>query len=323
MRNDLISMGENVLKLEAALDLGHTAERIVRGPHHMQSEPLKQKLDEMKAKRLAKAAKKAQQVEDGNDLPRQMSLFQDDLRAIPNHIARSPLFSSISRGARSIRDNEVVPSPAGVQVRYSGPQLDQGDCDVFMQLVYEHRGKTVGEAQLIVRDRFLKEIGRPDGGSMYAWLTASLRRLQKAFLTVDSPLFRYDAPLVGEVLEDKEKKTFMVSLHAGICDMFAPHERSLIDWKKRAAIEKREHLSKWVHNFTASHTGVDDGWQFHAVENLRTWAGYASPLRKFVEALGEALEELERVGVIEGGAFYERKNPDGGKRQKMVKWRRL
>lgn len=322
MRNDLILMGENVRKLEAALDLEHT-ERFVRGPHHMQSEPLKQKLDEMKAKRQAKAAKKAQQVEEGNDLPRQLSLFQDELRAIPNHLARSPLFASISRGTRAIRKDELLPSPAGVQIRYSGPQLDQGDCDVFMQLIYTQRGKNLGEPMVIVRDRFLDEIGRGDGGSMYAWLKASLERLQGAMVSVESDRYRLRAQLVGKVIEDKVDKTFQIIIDKDICEMFAPHQRSLIDWKKRAAIEKREHLSKWLHNFTASHTGVDDGWQHHAVDNLRTWAGYASPVRKFVEALTEALGELERVGVIEGGSLYERRNPDTGKRQKMVKWRRL
>lgn len=282
-----------------------------------------QAIEDATKKLAERALKRDEQIAAGKDKPRQLSLFHDELRAIPNHIARSPLFASISRGARTIRKDEVLPSPTGVVITYTGPQLDQGDCDVFMQLIYNQRGKTLGEPVTIVRDQFLRDIGRADGGSMYAWLKASLDRLQMAVVKVESERYRLRSPLVGKVIEDKIDKTFQIVIDTDIAEMFAPNQRALVDWQKRSGIQKREHLSKWLHNFTASHTGVDDGWQYHAVENLRSWAGYASPQRKFVEALVEALDELQRVGVLEGPALYERRNPADNKTQKMVKWRRL
>ena len=49
--------------------------------------------------------------------------------------------------------------------------------------------------------------------------------------------------------------------------------------------------------------------------NLREWSGYGSPLRKFREALAEALGELERVEIIRGVTFYERES--------KVRWTRI
>lgn len=243
--------------------------------------------------------------------------FADDLRAIPNHLARSPLFAPIRPGRRTTRDNELLPSPQGVQIRYSGPQLDQADCDVFMQLIWEQRAHFVGEPVRIVRQAFLKAIGREDGGKDYAWLQATLERLQAARVRIENARYVMTAQLLGKVVEDKVDTTFHIVLDRDIVEMFAPSARSLVDWEKRLQIEKRVDLAKWLHNFIASHA---DRQQFHALENLRQWAGYNSPLRKFKDAVAEALDELARLQVIAEQDFYERRNPGTKKAELMVRW---
>lgn len=77
-------------------------------------------------------------------------------------------------------------------------------------------------------------------------------------------------------------------------------------------LERRVDLAKWLQNFICSDA---KGLQRNSIINLKEWAGYSSPLRKFREALNEALEELERVGIITGTSFYE----DGNK----VRWTHL
>lgn len=252
----------------------------------------------------------------------QMALpgFHDDLRAIPNHLARSPLFAPIKPGRRAICTDERLPSPEGVTVHYSGPQLDQADCDVFMQLVYEQRGRAVGSHVTVHRRGFLQAIGRADGGKNYEWLQAVLDRLQSARVRVENSRYKLTAQLIGKVIEDKQTATFQVVLDPDIIEMFAPGTRSLIDWQKRLMLARRVDLAKWLHNFTASH---GDHLQHHSLTNLRAWSGYSSPPRKFKEAIAEALAELVRVEVIAAPDFYERKNPDSKKAEQMVKWIRL
>jgi hypothetical protein len=245
--------------------------------------------------------------------------FQDDLRAIPNHLARSPLFAPIKPGRRMVRVDELLPSPDGVTVRYSGPQLDQADCDVFMQLIYEQRGKPLGAQVSVVRQNFLHSIGRADGGKNYDWLQSVMDRLQAARVRVENNRYVLTAQLLGKVIQDKVTSTFQVVLDPDIVEMFAPGDRSLVDWQKRLMIERRVDLAKWLHNFTASHK---DRTQYHSLANLRAWSGYASPLRKFREAVEEALQELARVEVISGHQFYERKSPTTKKLELMVRWDR-
>ena len=252
----------------------------------------------------------------------QMALpgFHDDLRAIPNHLARSPLFAPIKAGKRATCTDALLPSPEGVTVRYSGPQLDQADCDVFMQLVYEQRGHVAGSHVTVHRRGFLQAIGRADGGKNYAWLQTVFERLQAARVRVENSRYKLTAQLIGKVIEDKREGVFQVVLDPDIVEMFAPGARSLIDWQKRLMLARRVDLAKWLHNFTASH---GDRLQHHSLANLRTWSGYSSPLRKFREALAEALAELVRVEVIAAPDFYERKNPDTKKAEQMVRWTRL
>jgi hypothetical protein len=246
--------------------------------------------------------------------------FPDDLRAVPNHLARSPLFAPIKSGRRVLRTDELLPSPQGVSIRYSGPQLDQGDCDVFMQLIWEQRGRPLGRPVQIVRQNFLRAIGRADGGKDYTWLRAALDRLQSARVKVENSRYVLSAQLLGTIIEDKIETTFQVVLDQNIIAMFAPNARSLVDWEKRLKIEKRVDLAKWLHTFIASHK---DQIQYHSLGNLRTWSGYTSPLRKFREAAEEALQELARIEVISDPGFYERKNPETKKTESMVRWVRL
>lgn len=246
--------------------------------------------------------------------------FADDLRAIPNHLARSPLFAPVRPGRRELRQDELLPSPQGVQIHYTGPQLDQADCDVFMQLIAEQRGRHVGEPVQIVRQTFLHSIGRQTGGSDYAWLQDTLRRLQSAHVRIENERYIMTAQLLGKVVEDKIDATFHVVMDRDIVEMFAPSARSLVDWPKRMRIERRVDLAKWLQNFLSSHA---DRQQFHSLENLRVWSGYSSPLRKFKEAAGEALAELERLEIIGEPGFYTRTNPETRKSELMVKWIRV
>jgi hypothetical protein len=240
-----------------------------------------------------------------------MLLFKDDERAIPNYIARSPLFAPVRPGRRK-RRNELLPSPRGFTIHFDGEQLDQADCDVFMQLVHEARGKTLGEPFVLNRADFLDRIGRANGGKNYGWLDNAFERLTKAHLKVESARYKLNTNLLLRTLVDKETGQFQAVLDREIIKMFSGAEYSLLDWHKRTMIERRVDLAKWLQNFACSH---ERGLQRWVVANLRHWSGYNSPLRKFREALHEALTELQRVGVIAGHTFYEA--------DAKVRWTRL
>jgi len=232
-----------------------------------------------------------------------MRRFSEDMRAISSDLARSPLFASIRPGKRKLKD-ELLPSPDGVSIHYRGEQLDQADCDVFMQLIHEARGQVVGPHSPIRINRadLLVQTGRDVGGRNYQWLAASLSRLRDCRLTIENKRHRLETSLILKILTDKAEGTFEVLFDPDIVKMFLGNEYTLVEWKKRKMFSKRVDLAKWLHAFTSSHARGRQRWK---IATLLTLCGYASPLRKFREALTEALGELARLDIITGVSFYE------------------
>lgn len=64
------------------------------------------------------------QVEAAQHLPQQMSFFLVEARATPNYLVRTPLFAAMRPGQRRQRDGEMLVSPQGFEIRFSGEQLD-------------------------------------------------------------------------------------------------------------------------------------------------------------------------------------------------------
>ena len=69
----------------------------------------------------------------GKPLPKnvvQLPLWPEPVRAVPNGFLRSALFGAIARGKRRYIDGEQLAALDGVEIRYKGQRLDQGDLDV-------------------------------------------------------------------------------------------------------------------------------------------------------------------------------------------------
>nr|WP_311528570.1 plasmid replication initiator TrfA [uncultured Ralstonia sp.] len=114
----------------------------------------------------------------------QLPLFpEEDTSALPNYIARTPLFAPIQRGRRKMHDDAVLPSPEGCEVRFTGKQLDMADQDVFMLALKYAQGVDLNQPVRCDRAEFLRDLGwKPGkngafGTSAYAWLDQSFKRL--------------------------------------------------------------------------------------------------------------------------------------------------
>ncbi|MEQ6351068.1 plasmid replication initiator TrfA [Ralstonia pseudosolanacearum] len=241
-------------------------------------------------------------AKDAEPIPRQMPLFPEEMRVIPNYLARTPLFGAVKPGKRRRVDNEVLASPQGVMIRYSGLQLDYADGDVFFQLVHLGRGKTMGEPLTIVRSQFLTELRRDTGGENYTWLKESLERLQGARLTIEGSRYKVTTNFVLRLEEDKQEKIFQVFLDPAMVDAFGPKEVTFVNWQKRLQIKKQVPLSKWLLSYISSHERGLQQWRLAYLKDLY---GYTSPVRQFRPILKEALRQLEDLEIISGWDLYE------------------
>lgn len=242
--------------------------------------------------------------------PQQMFLpgLAPELRAMPNHVARSSLFAPVARGRKIHHDQAVLVSRADATITYTGRQLDEVQADVWMHLVFEAKDAPLGQSVVINRATFLRAIGRTTSGRDYAWLRLTMITFTAATLVIET--HRPDGErkyLVGDLKAfhmlagfdyDADSQTYTFTIDPRWKKLFGGREYALIDWEKRLEITQGQDMAKALQRLAATSS---DPVQRYALDWLKDKLQYTSPIRKFRESLTAAMRELERVGVIAGG----------------------
>ena len=217
---------------------------------------------------------------------RQLPLWHDLERAMPNMIARSALFAPIARGRRAMHERSEIASRSDVSILYSGRQLDMADADVFMQALEIAKRKPLDQPFTVNRADFLRAISRPLGNSQYTWLDNVLKRLKFTALTINHGTQLYELSLVAEWGRDKESAEYVMMISSKIVKMFGRQEFGLIDWQSRFQLEKRVELAKWMQTYVASH---ERGKEHRiGLRLLHEWSGYKGPIRHFRSKMQDA-----------------------------------
>ena len=275
---------------------------------------------EIEAKAKVRTALRPPIQEPKSDAPRgrkaqviQLPLWPEELHAMPDHLARTPLFAPIRRGRRPHHERAALACRSDVAVLYTGPQLDQADCDVWMQALHEARGLPLGEPIYINRADFLRQIGRCERGqAAYQWLADSFSRLAFSNLEIETKRYKVGFHLIDSYALNKETGEYWLSINPRALILFSNHEFGLIDWTKRLRISRGNDLAKWLQNYAASHAA--DKTHTIDVRLLQQWSGAEGRLRDFRDrALPKALAELKRLEIIKDARIRE----DG-----KVTWRR-
>ncbi|MCY1359097.1 hypothetical protein D9M69_456510 [compost metagenome] len=226
---------------------------------------------------------------------------------MPNHIARSSLFAPIAKGRKTLHREAVLVSRADAVITFWGEQLDEAQADVWMQIMHEALKYPLGDSVPINRARFLRDIGRHTGKSEYEWLHRAMKALSFAMLVVEAVKDGKTKLSVGRtrVLHmidgfdyDDELEEYSVRIDPRWRGLYANQEYALIDWEKRLKIRPGQDMAKSLQRLVAT---TSDTVQRYQLSWLREKLQYSSPMRKFKEALVNAMRELERVEVIAGG----------------------
>lgn len=238
-----------------------------------------------------------------------LPLWFDEDRAIPNHLARSSLFAPIARNKRELMDGVKIASRKDVKIYFSGKQLDEADCDVWMHTLHLIRMLPVGVDVEINRASFLRDLGRSKGTSGYVWLHKAFERLAFAMVTIETDKYKIGGTVETEVFHliqsfhhKPREDSYRVSLDPRIHKLFSNKEFSLIDWQKRMQICRRTDMAKYMQRLIATDRAAI---QRYALVDIKERMVYESPMNKFKEAISEALEELVRVGIITSSKFEE------------------
>jgi len=257
---------------------------------------VKQKAAEVAAKGEQKAA----------ETPRQLFLPGFDIGAFPNHLNRSSFIAPIARGRRKRHQQTEMVTRKDCVLEYTGEQLDEADGALIMALIAFAQPFPLGTPVPLNRKELLRKI-KPGsiGSTQYEWLYKSMKRLREGVLFLEARKpdgsTRYSVGkmqsfnVLKDLDYDGESETYPFILDPRWVVMFGNREYSLIDWDKRMQIGRGLDMAKTLQRLLATSA---NSVQRYALDGLKAQMEYASPMRKFKEALTAACKELERLEIV-------------------------
>lgn len=228
-------------------------------------------------------------------------------RGAPNICLRSALFGLIQRGKRKAVKGEIIAAVKGLDIRYTGWQLDQGDFDVLVQALHlqNHSVNTASSQYIQFKVKgFLSAIGRQPGKSGREWLKDSFRRLTATAMEINVEInhslmtetFSYVGSLIDEFYYGDREQTYFLKLNPKLSSLFDAGWTQL-QWQQR--LQLKTDLAKWLHGFYASHR-VPFPMKVITLKHL--CGSDCGRLADFRGKLCSALEELLTADIL---AFWE------------------
>ncbi len=243
--------------------------------------------------RLASLQAKAE--ERGRNKPAkivQFPLWSEPSRGVPNSALRSSLFAAIQGKDRQALQGELLATQNGIEIRFTGWQLDQNDLNVWEQALHLARQQPLGNRCRFTANAFLKALRRSTGKPMHEWLRGSFRRLTACAIEITHGHYTYCGSLL-EFYHDDKTKLYALEINPKILALYNAGWTA-VDWQQRTAL-KRKPLAQWLHSYYASHATPFPV----SVEKLRQWSGSRNKnLRDFKQQLRKALQALQAVGAI-------------------------
>lgn len=289
------------------------------------------KLDDLLARIPEMQARAKQRAEraplPGAPLPKnvvQLPLWPEPVRAVPNGFLRSALFGAIAKGKRRYIDGEQLAALDGIEIRYTGQRLDQGDLDVWESVLHAVRLQELGSQCRVTSYALLKLMGKTDTGKNRATLNKRITRLVASAVTVKQGRYTYIGGLIRFAAKDEETQEWVIELDEKLRPLFAADQFTQVEWAVRHALDGKP-MAQWLHGFYASHAKPFP----LKIETLHRLCGseatlmsdYAKTLRKALDAVAEA-SAAHGEGFsydIRGDLVHVEKKAQGAQRRHLAK----
>lgn len=238
----------------------------------------------------------------GAPLPKnvvQLPLWPEPVRAVPNGFLRSALFGAIAKGKRRYIEGEQLAALDGIEIRYTGQRLDQGDLDVWESVLHAVRLQELGSQCRVTSYALLKLMGKTDTGKNRATLHKRITRLVASALTVKQGRYSYIGSLIAGAAKDEETQEWVIELDAKLRPLFAADQFTQVEWAVRHELDGKP-LAQWLHGFYASHAKPFP----LRMETLLNLAGSedANP-RSAQQTLRKALDAVAEASAAHGEGF--------------------
>ncbi len=229
----------------------------------------------------------------------QLPIWPEPTRGIPNPVLRGALFAAVQGKNRAVFQRELLACQKGLQIRFTGIQLDQSDLDVWEQALHLARLHPLGTRCDFSVYGFLKALGRKTGKSEHEWLKNSFARLMGCGVELTNQQERktYGGSLL-EFMRDDESGRYVVIFNPKILT-FYEGGWTAIDWQDRQLLRGKP-LALWLHGYLATHAKPYP----IKIETIRSFSGSSNKaIRGFKRKLIAALNELKKIAFIMGFDF--------------------
>ncbi|MDD1641070.1 MAG: TrfA protein [Methylococcaceae bacterium] len=229
----------------------------------------------------------------------QLPIWPEPARGIPNPVLRGALFAAVQGKNRAVFQRELLACQKGLQIRFTGIQLDQSDLDVWEQALHLARLHPLGTRCEFSVYGFLKALGRKTGKSEHEWLKNSFARLMGCGVELTNQQERktYGGSLL-EFMRDDDTGRYVVIFNPKILT-FYEGGWTAIDWQDRQLLRGKP-LALWLHGYLATHAKPYP----IKIETIRSFSGSSNKeIRCFKRKLIAALTELKKIEFIMGFDF--------------------
>ncbi|ELQ6006576.1 hypothetical protein R2216_004358 [Cronobacter sakazakii] len=285
------------------------------------------RIEELREQARQRAEREKRDPLPGAPLPKnvaQLPLWPEPVRAVPNGFLRSALFGAIAKGRRRYIEGEQIAALDGIEIRYTGQRLDQGDLDVWESVLHAVRAQALGSKCRVTSYALLKLMGKTDTGKNRATLQKRIERLVACALTIKQGRYTYIGGLIRFAAKDEETQEWVIELDEKLRPLFAADQFTQVEWAVRHALDGKP-LAQWLHGFYASHAKPYP----MRMETLLKLAGSedANPrsaqqtLRKALDAVAEACAAhgQEFSYDIRGDLVHVEKKAQGAQRRHLAK----
>jgi hypothetical protein len=221
----------------------------------------------------------------------QFPLFPEATRPVSNDMARSALFSCIQGKDRRFIKDALLATVDGVEIRFTGEQLNQDDHDLLMQLIFMAREKPVGAWVTIPAHAILKALCRQVGGKQHRALRADMFRLAAGTVSIRIARDRIEVTghhLLAKAAQHEDSRYWVYRLDPDLAFLYGGESYTLIDWDKRLNLKGKD-LARWLQLYLATHAKPFPV----KVDTLRELSGSRTKaLRSFRGQLRLALDAL-------------------------------
>ncbi len=257
-------------------------------------------------KKAAESLAAAAEKEANTPVPLVLPGLSENVRAIPNYIARSAIFAPVRRGWRPLHDETVFLSGNNILLKGSGKQLSEDHADIWMHAMFLQTTALLGDQPAINRADFLRGMGRNTSGASYEWLHQGMKDLARFTISIEAkrkngsvkysygnhPSARVLA-MIGGFDYNESSGVYTLYVDPRWAQIFSNREYALVDWEKR--LRMRHDLSKSLQRLIG--TSADE-IQKYSLDILKERAQYTGRLRDFQASLERSLLELERLEII-------------------------